>query len=106
MTTLTHTNKWAFTLTLSLVACLLTPAGLRADTREDRARKIREWLERARQNGDQSKGGRTKTSSPKRIPTRAPRKYFIDSVGGSDKNNGRSKSSPWQSHTKAETASL
>jgi len=32
--------------------------------------------------------------------------YFIDSVDGSDENNGRSKSSPWKSHTKAETASL
>ncbi|MHC4250749.1 MAG: polysaccharide lyase domain-containing protein [Planctomycetota bacterium] len=32
--------------------------------------------------------------------------YYIDSVGGSDRNSGRSKSSPWKSHKKAETAKL
>ena len=101
MTALKHTNKWTLILTLSLVACLLTPAGLRATTREERARKIREWLERARRNG-----GRTKTSSSKRTATRAPRKYYIDSVRGSDRNSGRSTSSPWKSHTKAESELL
>ena len=32
--------------------------------------------------------------------------YYIDSVGGLDRNSGRSKSSPWKSHMKAESAKL
>ncbi|MCJ8331648.1 MAG: hypothetical protein HRT89_09655 [Lentisphaeria bacterium] len=32
--------------------------------------------------------------------------YYIDSVGGSDRKNGRSKSSAWKSHKKVESASL
>jgi hypothetical protein len=99
MTSIKHTNKWILILTLSLVACSLTPAGLGADAREERARKIREWLERARRN-------RTGTPSPKRTANRAPRNYYIDSVRGSDRNSGRSKSSPWKSHTKAESELL
>ncbi len=106
MTSLKHTNKWTLILALSLVACLLTPAGLRAGPREDRARMIREWLERARRNADRSEGGRTRTSSPKRTANRAPRNYYIDSVRGSDRNSGRSTSSAWKSHTKAESELL
>ena len=101
MTSLKHTNKWTLILTLSLVACLLTPALLRAATREERARNVRDWLERVRQSG-----GRTRTPSPKRTAIRAPRNYYIDSVRGSDRNNGRSTSSPGKSHTKAESELL
>ena len=32
--------------------------------------------------------------------------YYIDSVNGSDENNGLSISTPWKSHIKAETVSL
>ena len=92
MTSLKHTNKWTLILTLSLVACPLTPAVVRAATREER---IREWLERAGQRG-----------GSERTANRAPRNYYIDSVRGSDRNNGRSKSSPWKSHTKAESELL
>ncbi|MDP7287054.1 MAG: hypothetical protein QGH94_03565 [Phycisphaerae bacterium] len=67
---------------------------------------IREWLERARRNADRSEGGRTRTSSPKRTANRAPRNYYIDSVRGSDRNSGRSTSSAWKSHTKAESELL
>jgi len=80
---------------------LLTPAGLGAATREERARQIRQWLQRARDSG-----GRTKPPSPKRTANRAPRKYYVDSVRGSDRNSGRSESSAWKSHTKVESEPL
>ena len=92
MTSLKHTNKWTLILALSLVASSLAPAPVRAATRAER---IREWLERAGQGGGQE-----------RTANRPPRNYYIDSVRGSDRNNGRSKSSPWKSHTKAESESL
>jgi len=101
MTSLKHIDKWTLILAFSLTACLLMPAGLDAGPREDRARMIREWLERARKNG-----GRTKAPSPKRAAKRAPRKYYVDSVRGSDRNSGRSASSPWKSHKKVESELL
>ncbi len=101
MTALKHTNYWARILLLALVACVLTPTVVSGASKEDRARAVSAWRERIR-----SRGGRTKTSSPERTATRAPRKYYIDSVRGSDRNNGRSKSSPWKSHTKAESELL
>ncbi len=98
MKSLERTDRWTLILTLSLVVCSLTPALLRAAPPEDRAQQLRELLKRARESG-----GRTKKEPTAK---RSPRKYYVDSVKGSDRKNGRSERSAWKSHTKVESESL